>query len=123
MQETTTAIEQKKSAATKKKQVLKKLDPDSAKLLQALKDKINKKSYGRKIRDYEILSLSLGLVTQSHVLELQERTLSEKDRLGIAHESYQKTNGKITLDQFIGKLLKGEITMHSESNAKAQKEA
>ncbi len=98
-----------KKVKTEKTSVLKKLDPETGKLLKQLKDKINKKSFGRSIRDTEIISLSLGLIGNEHIQKLQESTLSEKDRLHLAHEDYVKVNGKITLDQFIGRLLKGEI--------------
>lgn len=99
----------KTSSAVKRKNVLKKLDLESAKLLASLKDKANKKSYGRKIKDSEIISKALALVEAKHLAELQQETLSEKDRLYMAHEEFVKQNGKITLDQFIGRLLKGEI--------------
>lgn len=101
---------QKKSpGAPKKKTVLKKLDTDAAKVLQSLKDRANKKSFGRKVRDSEIIGLGLSLVSAEHIQHLQNQTLSEKDRLHLAHEEYQKANGKLTLDQFIGKLIRGEI--------------
>lgn len=99
----------KKTSVLKKKVSLKKLDSESAKLLAILKEKANKKTYGRKIKDSEIISKALGLIESRHIQELQEITLSEKDRLHMAHENFQKSNGKISLDQFIGKLLKGEI--------------
>ena len=99
----------KTSTTVKKRNVLKKLDLESAKFLASLKDKANKKNYGRKIKDAEIICKALGLVESQHIQELQETTLSEKDRLHIAHDDFQKKNGKITLDQFIGKLLKGQI--------------
>ena len=57
----------------------------------------------------EILSLAVKLVTDEHLKELQTQTYSERDRLSMAHDEYQRSNGKITLDQFIGKLLRGEI--------------
>ncbi len=113
MEEVKTDKTSDKRAALKKKNVLKKLDLETAKLLQSLKDKANKKAYGRKIRDSEILAKALTLVDQNHLSELQQETLSEKDRLHMAHENFQKANGKITLDQFIGKLLKGEISQVS----------
>lgn len=103
------ASKEKSSTTVKRKNVLKKLDLESAKLLASLKDKANKKNYGRKIKDAEIISKALGLLESQHIQELQEMSLSEKDRLHIAHDDFQKKNGKITLDQFIGKLLKGEI--------------
>ena len=36
---------------------------------------------------------------------------SNAKRMKIYFEEFQKKNGKITLDQFIGKLLKGDIKM------------
>lgn len=95
------------------KPVLKKLEPETMRKLSALREKANKKEYGRKVRDSEILSLALSLVEQAHLEALQEATYSENDRLKIAHAEYQKMHGKLTLDQFIGKLLSGEI--HRES--------
>ncbi|MBV2169883.1 MAG: hypothetical protein KUL82_14350 [Bdellovibrio sp.] len=101
---------EKKVSQIKRKNVLKKLDADTAKLLQALKDKANKKTFGRKVRDSEVIGLGLSLIGAEDIQNLQNKTLSEKDRLHMAHEEYQKTNGKITMDQFIGKLLKGEVS-------------
>lgn len=98
-----------KKETSKKTSVLKKLDVDAAKTLASLKERVNKKSYGRSVRDSEILHMGLKLIEAQHINELQEATYSEKDRLGLAHEEYQKTNGKLSLEQFIGKLLKGEI--------------
>lgn len=101
---------EKKVSQIKRKNVLKKLDADTAKLLQTLKDKANKKTFGRKVRDSEVIGLGLSLINADHLQNLQNRTLSEKDRLHMAHEEYQKANGKVTMDQFIGKLLKGEVS-------------
>lgn len=109
-QKTAEKISEKKASQLKRKNVLKKLDADAAKLLQSLKDKANKKTFGRKVRDSEVISLGLSLINTDHIQNLQNQTFSEKDRLHIAHEEYQKTNGKITMDQFIGKLLKGEVS-------------
>lgn len=100
---------EKKSSSAKRKNVLKKLDLEAAKQLATLKDRANKKSHGRKVRDGEIIAKALSLVSAEHILELQEAALSEKDRLHMAHEEFVKQNGKITLDQFIGRLLKGDI--------------
>lgn len=108
---------EKKVASSDKKSGMKKLDPETAKLLQKLNEKANKKSYGRKVRDSEIIALGLSLIDTKHIEQLQEKTLSEKDRLNIAHEDYQKTTGKITLDQFIGKLLKGEFAVKTQAES------
>ena len=94
----------------KRNYLLKKIDLETAKLMNQIRDKANKKSFGRKVTDAEIIAASIKLLTQEHIKELQQVTYSEKDRLAMAHEEYQKAHGKITLDQFIGKLLKGEFS-------------
>lgn len=95
-------------AAGKKKPLLKKLDPETAKLLTTLNEKANKKTHGRRIRDSEIIHLGLTLIGTKDLETLKQASLTEKDRLNIAHEEYQKQHGKITLDAFIGKLLRGD---------------
>lgn len=100
-----------KTRPVKAKSVMKKLDPTAAKVLAQLKDRANKKDFGRKVLEKEILSMAIRLVTDDHLKELQAQTYSERDRLAMAHEEYQKATGKISLDQFIGKLLKGEIVV------------
>ncbi|RYZ77628.1 MAG: hypothetical protein EOP05_01080 [Proteobacteria bacterium] len=90
---------------------IKKLDPEAAKLLLTLREKANKKLFGRKVRESEIILLALKLVKSDHIDELQEATYSEKDRLEMVHAQYQKENGKITLDAFIGKLMRGEVKL------------
>ncbi len=100
-----------------KKSGLKKLDPSTAAALQKLNEKANKKTYGRKIRDNEIIALALSLMQPEHLAKLQEQSLSEKDRLSIAHEEYQKNHGKLTLDQFIGKLIRGEIQLKTSTDS------
>ncbi|WP_413942678.1 hypothetical protein [Bdellovibrio sp. HCB-162] len=98
-----------------KKSVLKKLETETAKLLEALKATANKKEFGRKIRDSEIIHIGLTLVKPEHLEGLKESTYSEKDRLQIVYLEYQKEHGKLTLDQFIGKLLNGEVIRGSEA--------
>lgn len=88
---------------------LKKLDIETSKLLSQLKEKVNKKSFGRKVKDSEIIRTAINLVGVAEIQQLQESTYSEQDRLRIVHEKFQKQNGKISLDQFIGKLMRGEI--------------
>jgi hypothetical protein len=84
---------------------LKKIDLETFKLLTSIKDKANKKSIGRKVRDSEVLLAALRLIGAQQIKELQATTYSEKDRLALAHEEYQKLNGKVSLEQFINKLL------------------
>lgn len=100
----------------KRQSFLKKIDLETAKLMNQLKERANKKPFGRKVRDTELISLGLKLIEPRHLAELQEETYSERDRLKIAHDDYQKANGKISLDQYIGRLIRGEIQIHQKNN-------
>ncbi|GIL17045.1 MAG: hypothetical protein BroJett040_07960 [Oligoflexia bacterium] len=108
---------EKKASQPKKKNVLKKLDLETGKTLAQLKERANKKSFGRKIRDSELISLGLSLITSEHLAKLQEQTYSENDRLHLAHEDYVKNNGRISLDHFIGLLIRGEISPIKKESA------
>lgn len=100
---------QGKKPAFKKGMILKKVDLETAKVIFQIKEKANKKNFGRKVRDGEIVALAVRLLKPEHILELQEATFSEQDRLHITHEEYMKQHGKVSLDQFIGKLIRGEV--------------
>jgi hypothetical protein len=103
-------IKKTRSKSTNKsKSCLKKISADSAKALSLISEKANKKDFGRRVKDSEIISMALTLMTDKEIKLLQEATFSEKDRLHMAHSEYVSKNGKITLDDFIGKLLRGEI--------------
>ncbi len=112
-----TADTQKEEQVPKKKVVsahratttLKKVDLDTSKLIAQIKEKVNKKNFGRKVRDAEIISLAVRQLTPDHIKELQDATLSENDRLRMLHEDYQREHGKITLDKFIGLLIRGQV--------------
>jgi multidrug resistance efflux pump len=102
-------VTEPKEKPLKKGPSLKKLDPETAKLLASLREKANKKELGRKVKDSELLHLGLTLITPNHIETLQQATYSEQDHLALAHNEYQRVNGKLTLNQFLGKLLRGEI--------------
>lgn len=102
-----------KPKRAKKQTFLKQVDHETAKLLSQLKEKANKKDFGRKIKESEILALALKQVTDAHLDALRSNTYSEKDRLLMAHKSYQAKVGKISLDHFIGKLMRREIDSYT----------
>lgn len=100
----------KSEPTPKKSSGLKKLDLESVKVRSNLRERANKKPFGRKVKESEIIGVALKLIKDEHLAALQESTYSEKNRLGLMHEQYQKQNGKLTMDQFLGKLLRGEVT-------------
>lgn len=71
--------------------------------------KVNKKTFGKKVHLDDLVALLLGLLTEQHVMQLQETSLSNADRLEIAYNAYVKAHGAITKDAFLGKLMGGEI--------------
>lgn len=109
MTETQTEAKTTKRPQAKRQTCLKKIDLETSKLLNQLRERANKKPYGRKVRDADLIAAGLKLLSDAQISELQDQTLSEQDRLKMAHEEFQRTNGKISLDQFIGRLIRGEI--------------
>jgi len=99
---------------TSKRGIFRKLSPEAHKLLEAIQQKANKKSFGKRIKASDIIAKSLILINEEHIHELQQASYSEKDRLQMAHDHYIKTVEKITLDQFIGKLIRGEMRTQIE---------
>lgn len=96
----------KKGIPKKAVSFAKKVDQETAKLIYQLKEKINKKSFGRSITDADIIGKAIPLLTAQHLLELQELTYSQQDRLQLAFEAYSKENGKVSYEDFLAVLLK-----------------
>jgi hypothetical protein len=97
------------SSKPKDKYSLKKISIETAKAIQVIKDKANKKPFGRKVKDAEVLAMAVSMISDAEIKILQEATYSEQDRLKMAHSDYVQKNGKISFDDFIGKLLRGEV--------------
>lgn len=58
----------------------------------------------------ELILLLLGRLTEQDITALQEGSLSNADRLELAHREHVKSHGTISMDAFLGKILKGEIS-------------
>lgn len=105
---------QQKKPSTKRTTILKKVDAETAKAIFLIKEKINKKGHGRRVRDSEVIAAGVKLIGADQIREMQETTYSEQDRLHLAHESFMKIHGKVSLDEFIGKLMRGEVIQKKE---------
>ena len=80
--------------------------------------RMNKKDFGKRIKADALIVLALGLVQDHHLKQLQEATLSNSDRLQLQHRAYIRQHGNISRDEFIGKLLSGELSVSGvESDA------
>lgn len=81
-------------------------------LLQEL-TKINKKDFGKRIKADDLIALAIGLLGEQHLRQLQDASLSNSDRLALQHRNYMRQHGGISRDEFIGKLLAGELVQFS----------
>lgn len=77
--------------------------PKSFKIIaKELLDEANKKSFGRKIKAYEILSLGISLIRPEHIKMLQEQSLTNEDRQELLRQKYIKLNGPISKRDYVG---------------------
>jgi hypothetical protein len=72
-------------------------------------EKVNKKDFGRRVRAEEYITLALSLITPKHLEQLQEQSLTNSDRLERDFRAYAAANGAISRDEYLGKILNGEI--------------
>lgn len=81
-------------------------------------ERINKKDFGRRVRAEDYLALALSLITPQHLEQLQENSLTNHDRLERNYRAYVSTNGPISHDEYLGKILNGEIRPSQSHPAK-----
>ena len=82
---------------------------ETKKRIQAELAKVNKKDFGKKVRCDELIGTALSLLTEQHIKELQNCSMTNADRLEIQYRDYVKKHGATTKDEFLGKILCGEI--------------
>ena len=69
---------------------------------------INRKDFGRPVTTDEFVGLAITLLQASHLDQLKERSLSNKDRMEKRYQEYCAAHGKVSKDEFIGVLLAGD---------------
>ena len=79
---------------------------ETKKRVQAELAKINKKDFGKKVRCDELIGTALSLLTERHIKELQDSSLTNADRLESQYRDYQKTHSGASKDDFLGTLLR-----------------
>ena len=57
----------------------------------------------------DVLCFSLGLVSDAHVAEICNKTMSNKDRLELLYRKVAKEKRGISRDEFFGMLLDGKV--------------
>ncbi len=71
--------------------------------------KANRKDFGRKLRTDDLIALAMTLLQPEHIVQLQEGTLSNADRLEKKFKEHVAKHGSMSKDAFIGKLLKADL--------------
>lgn len=72
--------------------------------LARLIEKVNKKQFGKRIKVGELIALSIKLIAEKHIVELQQASLSNADKIEMQYKEYVRQNGAISKDDFLGKL-------------------
>ena len=91
--------------------------PETRKRFLSELAKVNKKSYGRKVRADQLLSLLLTLVRPEHIQQLQQGSLSNADRLEMRYREHVKKFGPVSKDEFLGLLLTEKSSKSERENA------
>jgi hypothetical protein len=78
----------------------------TAKTIKTLLQKMNKKPYGKNVRPDDLIQKSISLLSDEHLEEIKQASMSNSDRLELAYQEYCKTHGQISKDEFFGLLLK-----------------
>lgn len=91
--------------------------PETRKRFLSELAKVNKKSYGRKVRADQLLSLLLTLVRPEHIQQLQQGSLSNSDRLEMRYREHVKKFGPVSKDEFLGLLLTEKGSKSEPENA------
>lgn len=69
----------------------------------------NKKDFGGKVKADDVVARAMSKFTAEDVKDLQEGSLSNIDLLDREHREYVAKNGPISRNDFIGKILSGEV--------------
>lgn len=91
--------------------------PETRKRFLSELAKVNKKSYGRKVRADQLLSLLLTFVRPEHIQQLQQGSLSNSDRLEMRYREHVKKFGPTSKDEFLGLLLTEKSSKSESENA------
>ena len=83
--------------------------------------RINKKSHGKRVRIDALLAKLLPKLTAQDVAELQEESLSGRDRMEQSYRAYCAKHGQITMDEFFVQLSKQAVSQLSQENVAKNK--
>lgn len=106
MEQKTTTTETKISKKYQANTIPIRVAKNTAKTIKVLLQKLNKKSYGKKVKPDDLIQKSISLLSDEHLEEIKQATMSNSDRLELAYQEYCKGHGQISKDEYFGLLLK-----------------
>ena len=77
---------------------------ETKKRIQMELAKINKKDFGKKVRFDELIGTVLSLLTERHIKDLQDGSMTNADRLELKYREHVRKHGPMTKDAFLGTL-------------------
>lgn len=77
----------------------------TAKKIKDFIKELNKKEFGTKIIIDDLIKKLLTFVNQEVLLEIQEESLSNEDKLERTYQQYKKENPSVSKDEFLGILI------------------
>lgn len=83
--------------------------PTKAKL-ELLLRQANRDRPGRKVKVDDLVLFAVDLISEQHLAEICNRTLSNTDRIELAYRRMSKEKRGLTRDEFFGLVLNGNVT-------------
>ena len=90
---------------------------ETRKKLQTELIKINKKQFGKRVKLDALLLKLLSKITAVDISELQEASLTGRDRMEQSYRAHCTKFGQITMDEYLGILLKSNGAKNPEGGA------
>ena len=79
--------------------------------LELLLRQANKNRPGKKVKGDDLVLFALNLITEQHLAEICNKSLSNKDRLELLFLKLTKERRCSSRDEFFGLLLEGKVTI------------
>ncbi len=90
---------------------------ETRKRLVAELAKINKKQFGKRVKVDALISKLLSKLTAQDVSELQEASLTGRDRVEHSYRAHCTKFGQISMDEYLAHLLKSESSKFENKTA------
>jgi len=117
--ETSEAKKTAKPAAKKSSSSAIRVSVETRKKLLSELAKLNKKQFGKRVKLDALLLKLLPKLSAQDIAELQEASLTGRDRIEQSYRAYCAKSGLITMDDFLALLLKSETGKIKNENSTA----